>query len=1289
MEHNTANVLWEKPRQVSAFCLADAVLAQREEHAEGALPQYCNVSLSAHAIASVQTLAQDQPLAVLAVISSAVTVILQRLSSKESVVFEVPLTIKHQPGLKSFALPLCISMVDLQTYKAVLLELQYSISHIYRNVQKTLNQAEETSSSDVLVFCQQLHVPLDDRSRYNLVVEIDLADGLSLELSSPSGTIPTWLLQLFSNFLDGVLAQFNAPDHLVSDAEFALVQCSGDTSDCFNPDAISFVMPDGCRSINDGATVIDCFAAMVRQYPDHKALIFESSTWTYKELGCLVDRLAATLIAEYEIEAGDIVASLHPRSHWSIIALLAVLRIGAVYLPLNSKAPDELIQKTLEESGAGLVLTSSCYSERSERIGVKCSMLLDAGEWQIEEIEPGERCLPNANDLAYVIFTSGTTGKQKGVLIQHAGLLNTALDHIQRFAVTEDDVYLQVLSHSFDGYLLDVVMTLCAGAALVVASEQQIESPAMISKLIVQHEASLSTMTPSYIQLLNQEILYQYLRILVSAGEVLPLSLAESLCNKLDLYNGYGPTEASINTTLKRVDEESCGRGISIGSPSANKKLYIVNAKLQQQPAGIVGELCIAGEGLAAGYMNDQVMTNEKFVPNPFGAGRLYRTGDFASWTPEGEILFYGRSDSQIKINGYRVDVKEIEEALSRISNVSRCEILINRSGGKVCLTVCYQLEPIEKISGDELREVLSGYLPHYMIPGQFLEIKRWPLTLNGKTDTRALQNLTESAQHNEYVLPKNEVELNLYKVWQQVLGHKQFGVEDSFFGCGGDSIKVIQMCRMAQDMGMPVQPSEVLAYKTIAQLVSKINGKNDKDIKKETNFSRLNDRFGVAENECVELSGEYEAAYPAAQMQSLMLASYLDAESNREFYHACAEWKLLDEGLDEKAFESALQHLCLCNPILRSCFARGHQQRDILLIKPYKPLVIEKTDLRGKVEEKYHAKFFQAKIVEDTINRFAPYSTQMQLLRLHIYRTGEQTLSLFLSFPQALLDGWSGVELRNQLLDNYEKVKNNQPLSKPDRKNDSYHEFALMEQAAICDPDVKGYWKQSLNNPEFINALAGQRNKIRPIRPAVSGYGTFEHRFTGDFVRLAEQFCRDKEVMLKSFCLSLVTKALMAEFELEDLVCGVVSNGRSESLTYPLDTAGMFWNVLPILMKSNVASDINVVEDKLNISAANGLYPLWEMEKELLGERLVMPCFNFVHFHNAQAGMLDKLSEGVVRSRYHYPLTIFLSLVDHQKHSHLFARLQYEKCRFTDSQMQKILYRFQDLVEQLVQPVT
>ncbi|MGN1224058.1 MAG: amino acid adenylation domain-containing protein, partial [Ruminococcus sp.] len=490
---------------------------------------------------------------------------------------------------------------------------------------------------------------------------------------------------------------------------------------------------------NRNQTAVHLFEEQVRQLPDKVALEFGSTSVTYQEFSNQVNALAAQLRKE-EIRPDDFVVIMAERSIEMMLGIFGILKSGGAYVPIDPSLPQARIDYILQDCQAKAVVI---YGKQAES-AISCyKMQYPDADFIILNLEQdidwsnGSKELVTVNkpeDLAYMIYTSGTTGNPKGVMIEHKGILNLYQNWVQDFNVTNEDKVLLFANITFDASVGEMTMALLTGGTLCIPEPDQVNNVKYIEECIAEKQLSIMAFPTHFAMLLN----YSDAKFYLTAGSEANREAVEKIVEKSDFINSYGPTETTVCATFWRLPKgEPVPEKIPIGKPHKNTKIYIMDGNVQCG-IGVPGELCIVRDGVARGYLNRPELTAEKFVSNPFGEGKMYRSGDLARWLPDGNIEYMGRIDQQVKIHGFRIELGEIESVLRKLPNVKDCAV-ITRENGADKLLCAYVVMQKDVLDVNAVKAAMQAHLPDYMIPSYMMQIDSIPMTKNGKLNKKAL----------------------------------------------------------------------------------------------------------------------------------------------------------------------------------------------------------------------------------------------------------------------------------------------------------------------------------------------------------------------------------------------------------------------------------------------------------------------------------------------------------------------------------------------------------------------
>lgn len=563
------------------------------------------------------------------------------------------------------------------------------------------------------------------------------------------------------------------------------------------------------------------FEWQVEQTPDKTAVVYQHTWITYDELNRRANVLAKHL-QSYGVGPATRVGILMEKSVEVVVALLGVLKAGGLYVPIHTSFPAERIHYILNDAQARVLLTNVDAGS----LGVHDMKVIHLNEDKLSSEDPCSNLKTNIDSghLAYILYTSGSTGRPKGVMVHHAALVNFLWSMRQRPGISKGDVLLSVTAISFDIVALELFLPLVVGATVVIADKEMTANPLRIGQAIQQYGVNVMQATPATWQVLVESgwAGAPGLKALCG-GDLLTRKLADQVLDRVgSLWNMYGPTETTIWSSVALVGRNS---PITIGLPIGNTQLYILDRYLQPLSIGVVGELHIGGEGLALGYLNQEELTSEKFIPDCFHApsgARLYKTGDLARYLPDGSIELLGRMDDQVKIQGHRIELGEIAAVMMQHSSVQEAIVITRReASGTPRLVAYYVIREDGATDAAELPEFVRKKLPGYMLPSVFIRVDGLPLTPNGKIDRHALPPPQDVRSLPGYVAPRNEEEEMLASIWQNVLEVEQVGILDNFFELGGASIQSLQIVAKANMAGFCFSAETIFEHQTIAELVA------------------------------------------------------------------------------------------------------------------------------------------------------------------------------------------------------------------------------------------------------------------------------------------------------------------------------------------------------------------------------------------------------------------------------------------------------------------------------------
>lgn len=543
-------------------------------------------------------------------------------------------------------------------------------------------------------------------------------------------------------------------------------------------------------------TIHEIISNIANTNPKNSALLQNGITMSYEELEQKSNQLSNYLLnnsfkQKYIIVHLDKVFEL-------IIAILGILKAGSTYIPIPISSPLKNIESIITDSQAPLLLTKERFSKQLNTLSsLNIKIICIDSIWPLvtKESALNPNLKQSENDIAYIIYTSGTTGVPKGVMIKHKGLVNLILDSLSKLRITKKTRLLQFASISFDASIWEIFNTLAAGATLYLPHQEELLVGNLLKKTIEQNKINFILLPPSILQTIANYSLPS-LKTIVTGGEYCSKELANHLSKHKRIINAYGPTEATVCVSMAKIPK-NIKTNPPIGKPIANTELYILDKNLKPLPVGIIGELYIAGDSIAEGYLNKKKLTEKFFIKNPYSNdGNLYRTRDLVRWLPNGEIDYIGRVDNQIKIRGFRVELEAIETQILHYPNISQCAVVVqeNKNIGKHL--VGYISFKNNKLDIENLREHLKNTLPQYMIPSFFMSLEKLPISNNGKIDRKKLPKFDPNTKLdlNTYKSPRSILEQRLTEIWSELLNISTISINDSFFDLGGHSLIITNL---------------------------------------------------------------------------------------------------------------------------------------------------------------------------------------------------------------------------------------------------------------------------------------------------------------------------------------------------------------------------------------------------------------------------------------------------------------------------------------------------------------
>jgi amino acid adenylation domain-containing protein len=986
----------------------------------------------------------------------------------------------------------------------------------------------------------------------------------------------------------------------------------------------------------DRTTMVRLFEATAARHPDRPALHFDDDTWSYRRLDQQANRFARAL-RRAGVGPGSIVPILVERSPELLVAIVGVLKAGGAYLPIDPSYPRSRVDFILADSRASVVVSTSERMKSHDG----CEILwVDDRRHDTEASDD----LPSAagpSDLAYVCYTSGSTGAPKGAMIEHGALVNR-LQWMQRaYPLDTGDVLLQKTSISFDVSVWELLWWCLSGASLCLARPGEERLPERLVERIERYRVTVIHFVPSMLQAFlayadRNEITdrLRSLRRVFASGEALRPDHVDAFRRAFAgrgtrLTNLYGPTEATIDVTYHDCpDADACAR-VPIGRPIDNTWLRVLGPEGKLQPVGAAGELFIGGVGLARGYWNRPELTEQRFVPDPYRDGeRLYRTGDHARWLPDGELEFLGRKDHQVKLHGFRIELGEIEAALRRHAHVRDAAVVLLDSGQSTP-QLCGYVVLTEGATVNDIRAHLMEQLPAYMVPGWIQPLPALPLGPNGKLDRGALPRPSHPGAAETPTPPEGPLEQALAAVWSEVLGRPSVGVNDNFFALGGDSILIITLLAKARARGLRFATEDVYRHPTIRGLAGVLEqGQSDTTAATEP-FALL------GEADRAKLPASAEDAYPLSVLQAgLIYQSQLDREA--ALYHDVFSYRIRG-AFDAGKFAQATARLCRAHCMLRTTFHLTEFSEPIQIVHREPRDLLAVTDLQGLAPAQ------QEQAVERDIARMRQQRFDWEVPRLvgfHVHVLSPSEYVYTIDFHDSALDGWSVNLIHRELFDTYFALVAGEPPAETPRTV-KFRDFVELERKALASEADKAFWARTLEGSTFT-ALPRWPHRHGVPKRAVDFH---EVSLRPGLSAQLKSVAGELGVPPKCVLLAAHLRVLSVLTGTSDVITGYEYGVRPED-TDGERVVGLFLNTLPLRIDTSAGSWADLIRRAYETETsflAHRRYPMAQMKRDR-GARTMLfeTVFNFTHFHVLSAlkrmpGF--ELTEVTVRAETEFPL--------------------------------------------------
>ncbi|MCB8949263.1 MAG: amino acid adenylation domain-containing protein [Ardenticatenaceae bacterium] len=997
------------------------------------------------------------------------------------------------------------------------------------------------------------------------------------------------------------------------------------------------------------ASLPERFAVQVHQSPDALAVFTQEDQLTFAELNGRANQLAR-LLQQQGVGVEAIVGVCLERSVEMVIALLAVLKAGAAYVPIDPAYPPERIEYMLADAETAVCLTHSQLAYKLPETAQGQTIFLDQSDYVLSLLASDD--LPvtvQPDNLAYIIYTSGSTGKPKGAMITHGGLANYLDWALDAYPAQSGGAPVHS-SIGFDLTVTSLFVPLLAGQTVHLLPEG--DAGTLLGQALAETaEFGLVKITPAHLLLLNQIIPAEQAagatHAFVIGGEQLTaeqLAFWRKHAPNTRLFNEYGPTETVVGCCVYEIlPEDALNGAVPIGQPIANTQLYVLDEQMQPVPEGEVGELFIGGAGVARGYLKRPSLTAEKFVPDPFSevpGARLYRTGDLARLRPDGNFEFLGRIDHQVKIRGYRIELGEIEAVLGQHENVRETAVLVHETSGSKQLIAYLTAEQTPAPVAEDLRAFLAQRLPEYMIPARFIVLEAMPLTINGKIDRQALP-APESARPElpqPYAPPRSSQEETLANIWSDVLGVSPIGIHDSFFGLGGDSILGIQIVAKARAAGFDLSQAQLFQQPTVAELATAVSAAPISQAVAETPL--LNDTEQAQLR--VEFGEQFETAYPLSPLQEgILFHTLLHPEDDIYFEQPAFT---IEGALQPDLLLQAWQQVAARHPILRTIFVWDGWERPLqIVLKQVAPRtqLLDWRHLNAADQASQMAKFMAE-------NEAAGLPLAQPPHHLTLIRLSEQETRFIWTVHHIIIDGWTESLLYKDLFAIYEALVQGETAVLPEPE--PFETFVRWQQQQDW-ADAQPFWQEALAGFAVPTPLTIDLGK-HATRHRVQTQGELRRQLPVELHEALKQFSRTHGLTLGTL-LQAAWGLLLSRYSGEpDVVFGTMMSGRVPQLPGVDQIAGVLINPVPlrcqITPEDTVLPWLRQFQSNLLALQAHETTPLVQVQSwsELSADQPLFESLlvleNYPRQRKAAGGQLT-IRDYFSYERTNYPLTLRL----------------------------------------------
>jgi len=954
-------------------------------------------------------------------------------------------------------------------------------------------------------------------------------------------------------------------------------------------------------------TIVELFEEQVEKTPDNIAVVFEDQKLTYRELNEKANSLGNYLLSKH-VKPNEVIAIFLDKSLEMIVAILGILKAGCTYLPIDINYPDERIEFMLKDSSCRFALTSKTLSTSIDKLLETICLDLSDFDDNFGKVDTNVIAPKQKENSAYIMYTSGSTGNPKGVIVTHQNIVRL-VKNTNFIKFEKKERILQTGSIVFDACTFEIWGALLNGFELYIIKKQDLLDPYLLKQYLINNKITILWLTaPLFNQLCEDNPdMFKTVRVLLTGGDVLSpkhINLVKKVCPNLTIINGYGPTENTTFSTCFTIND-TYEDAIPIGFPIANSTCYVVSSNLNLLPVNVPGELLVGGDGVGKGYLNNPEYTKEKFIKNPFGEGILYKTGDLVKWREDGSIDFIGRIDNQVKIRGFRVELNEINLKIQDFSSIKECTTIVkNVNNEKV---ICSYFSADKVVDINDLKNFLKQSLPHYSIPTYLMQLDSLPINANGKIDVKKLPVPKIEVHNKNIILPKNDTEIELIKIIKELLNINEISMNDNFFELGGDSLSAINLSAQIQNkFSAQLFVKDILEHPVINEISDILSNKQEN-----------------ANIQIIKPAKEKEY-YPVSSAQKRMyLASTVSGENS--ILYNIPGGIILDKAVEVEKLEKCLNTLVKRHDVLRTYFELndGNVVQKIGKTIKFKLQTSEEIISSNKLKEEFD-------------NFVKPFDlNKAPLFRAKYIKLENNKSALFIDMHHIISDGTS----LSIFIDELCKLYNGETLPE---LSISYKDFAVWENEQIVSGNLKEaeeFWVNQFKDE--IPVLNLPTNYSRPSVQSYEGNKIYS-KLDKTSTEKINAICKDLGITPYMLLLSIYYILLSKYTSQETIVVGSPIVGRNISELYNI--IGMFVNSLPMRAKidSNLSFKdfVNTVKTICLENYKHQAYPFDELVEKLNISKDTSrnPLFDtmFIYQNNGN----PTINLGKIKSEYYIPDT-------------------------------------------------